>query len=121
MLNWCSADIGAWRYVFEAMSYASAITNLTIVVFTNNSDILGYDLSDNGRLIFFIVSEHIVLLIKYTISTYIPDETFNTSLQLARQREYFLLYRVTLLKDLTIAIVLQSTWSQNTCTTSRIS
>ena len=77
-------DIGAWHNVFEAMAYASAVTNLTIVVFTNRMSTFGTDFTDQQRLVFFIVAEHVVLLIKYAISTYIPDETFNTSTQLAR-------------------------------------
>lgn len=34
---------------------------------------------------FFITAEHIILLLKYAIATYIPDITFKVQLQLARQ------------------------------------
>jgi len=80
-------DLGAWMLAFEFLAYASALSNLTIVVFTNKARIFNVDWDDTQRLMFFIVAEHIVLAIKFFTSVYIPDVTFNTSLQLQRQGE----------------------------------
>jgi len=78
-------DIGAWLLVFEFMAYASAVSNLTIVVFTNRGAIFGHAWDDSARLIFFIIAEHSLLGLKYIMSTYIPDMTASTALQLDRQ------------------------------------
>lgn len=82
------ADIGSWQYVFETISYVSVVSNLAIVCFTNKSPMFGYQLSFVDRLIFFIVAEHMVLFLKYALATYIPDEPFDTKLQLQRQSTY---------------------------------
>jgi hypothetical protein len=82
------ADIGSWQYVFETISYVSVVSNLAIVCFTNKSPMFGFQLTFVDRMIFFIVAEHMVLFLKYALATYIPDEPFDTKLQLQRQSTY---------------------------------
>lgn len=84
-----ASGIGAWRIVFEGLSYASAVSNLTIVVFTNRNHIFGRDLDDNGRLIFFVVAEHVILLLKWGIAMFVPDTTGQTERLLQRQGEWW--------------------------------
>jgi hypothetical protein len=48
------------------------------------------------------VAEHIILLIKFVISSYIPDRTYHTSLQLLRQ-DYLVSKHILGVKDLVIS------------------
>ena len=57
----------------------------SIVVFTNTKTIFNSDWDWIDRLTFFVVAEHAVLLLKYTLSSLIPDVAFPTRLQLERQ------------------------------------
>lgn len=96
-----ASGIGAWRIVFEGLSYASAVSNLTIVVFTNRNHIFGRDLDDNGRLIFFVVAEHVILLLKWGIAMFVPDTTGQTERLLQRQ-EYLVDKHVFGVKDMIV-------------------
>lgn len=96
-----ASGIGAWKLIFDGLSYASAVSNLTIVVFTNRSNIFGRDLDDTGRLVFFVVAEHVILLLKYAIATFVPDTPESTEMQLKRQ-EYLVKKHIFGVKDVIV-------------------
>jgi hypothetical protein len=68
------------------MSYFSVVSNLTIVVFTDRSELFGNNWSIYERLIFFVIVEHVLFGLKYFVSAYIPDVPYATALQLDRQK-----------------------------------
>ena len=87
-------DIGAWLMVFECLSYLSTVTNLTIVVFTNTNPLFDFNWSWSERLTFFVICEHVVLLLKYALASWIPDVAFPTRIQVCIASNYVCRVRV---------------------------
>jgi Calcium-activated chloride channel len=94
-------SIGSWAWVFEAASYISVISNLLVCVFTNSGPVFAQNWDNFQRLVFFVVAEHCVLLLKWGISRYISDVDFMTQLQVDRQK-YLVNKHIFGVKDLVI-------------------
>lgn len=85
-----AADIGAWQAVFELLCYACTVTNLAVTAFASTGHagpqpIFSHDFSILGRLIFFILAENAIIIVKVSLRSYIDDATSHTKLQLQRQ------------------------------------
>lgn len=102
-------NIGAWQLAFEVLSYVTVVTTACIVIFTNQGPIFGMNFNPQQRLIFFIVAEHVVFVIKYGISAFIPDQTQTTLLQLDRQK-YLVQKHIFGLFDVPLTDSLRSRW-----------
>jgi hypothetical protein len=77
-------DIGAWGLCFEAMAIVSVMSNLGIALFTNTGDLFGRSFSSYERLVFFVVAQNILLLVRSGLASAIPDSTRSTTVQLER-------------------------------------
>ena len=79
--------IGAWSAVFEALCYASTVSNLAVAVFADQEDsVFGVQWTLTSRLIFFVAAENAVILFKLAVSLYIRDVTPHTALQIQRAK-----------------------------------
>eukprot|EP00164_Ancoracysta_twista_P002959 GFYU01003941.1.p2 GENE.GFYU01003941.1~~GFYU01003941.1.p2 ORF type:complete len:695 (+),score=263.15 GFYU01003941.1:52-2136(+) len=75
-------DIGTWYYILEIMSTMAVITNCAIFAFTTKA-LEDYD--GVTKLAVFVISEHIILLVKYTIAFVVNDVPSATMTLMERQ------------------------------------
>lgn len=81
-----AADIGAWYQILEMLNVASTVTNVALLVFTADSlsDLFG-PAAESRNLIAFLVTEHILLIIKYSAALSIADVRGRTYRKVGRQ------------------------------------
>lgn len=61
--------MGTWYNIIQTISYIGVITNAGIIVWTATV----FDDSDSDKWIAFLVIEHVLFVLKYLLSAYIPD------------------------------------------------
>jgi len=79
-----AANIGTWFDILTAVSFIAVFTNCAIVCFET---VIMQQWFPNAadRAYAFILSEHIILGIKFAISYFVPDEPQDITVHLARQ------------------------------------
>jgi len=86
-----TSNIGKWFEILSIMSFIAVVTNIAVLVFaTANADVqqsdksfLAFDLI--GKFIFFIVTEHLLILFKFIIGFMVPDVPGPIRIHLLRQ------------------------------------
>lgn len=80
-----AANIGTWFDILNIVSYIAVITNVAIVCWeTNKMDEWTYG-NEASKAYVFIISEHLILLAKFAISFFVPDEPQSYNIHIARQ------------------------------------
>ena len=80
--------IGTWYYIMNIQGYMAVIVNTFLLVFYVNENVgLAYSqgATPTQRFSIFILIEHCMILLKFTIEFFVPDQTEETTLKLARQ------------------------------------
>lgn len=65
-----ASSIGIWMDIIQALSFIGSISNVAILVFTNN--VFDLDNRADQWLVFFVL-EHCLILVKAAINMYIPN------------------------------------------------
>ncbi len=68
-------SIGTWQSMFRLFAIIGVITNSLIIGFTSHElrDLTGNDFSALERLIIVVVMEHMILVIQFVMSVFVPD------------------------------------------------
>jgi len=78
-------DIGTWYQILEILGYIAVLTNCMLIAFTFSS----IDITFNGNalyaLIFGIVLEHVIIVLKFLIAIAVPDMPGDVQKALSRQ------------------------------------
>jgi Calcium-activated chloride channel len=85
-----AANIGTWYDILEVVSFIAVVVNMGIVFFQTEivegaiSD-LGFSDIPLGRVYMFLVAEHVIIISKFAIGYFVPDEPSGYYEHLARQ------------------------------------
>jgi len=70
-----SQDIGSWQWILEFLSYVAVVSNAMMITFTSHfGRRLREDYGMAGPLVFLLIYEHTMMIVKGSIATIIPDE-----------------------------------------------
>lgn len=70
-----SQDIGSWQWILEFLSYVAVISNGIMITFTSHFGLrLREDYGLAGPLVFLLIYEHTMMIVKGSIATIVPDE-----------------------------------------------
>jgi hypothetical protein len=73
--------MGVWEDMIRTLSYVAVIYNYGLVYFTGS---YFEDVTWQYRWITFILTEHAMMMTKYLIESFTPEQTFETEVQLQR-------------------------------------
>ena len=65
-----AANIGLWEQILQFMMIAAVVTNLGIIILTDNK----FEMADHEQWVTFILIEHTFLLLVWILQAVIPDE-----------------------------------------------
>merc|ERR1712130_562041 len=77
-------DIGTWSSIFEILGYVTVIFNIALLTISG----FGYHYLPYNRTVKFIVFvsvEHLLFVVKFAISYFVPDEPLDETYRLQRQ------------------------------------
>eukprot|EP01138_Halocafeteria_seosinensis_P016472 gb/GECG01016803.1/.p1 GENE.gb/GECG01016803.1/~~gb/GECG01016803.1/.p1 ORF type:complete len:772 (+),score=100.00 gb/GECG01016803.1/:1-2316(+) len=79
-----ASGIGSWRIVLRFLTIISVVTNITLIVFTDDQPWFG--VSDQYlQFGIAVVAEHVILGLKFLVEELIPDVPHNVTIQRRRQ------------------------------------
>lgn len=77
-----SQDIGSWQWILEFLSYVAVVSNAFMITFTSNfGRRLREDYGLVGPLVFLLIYEHTMMVVKGVVATMIPDEPVRIKVQ----------------------------------------
>eukprot|EP00968_Pinguiococcus_pyrenoidosus_P009512 scaffold736_cov254-Pinguiococcus_pyrenoidosus.AAC.36 len=84
-------DIGTWQMILDVLGTVAVIVNVGIICFTGDFlDGLPGNQSEQlaGRFLIFLAFEHVLLVLKFLLSVFVPDVPEATEIQIERAQFY---------------------------------